>query len=195
MHVAFPLTVNSTMSLRYRLRTDDVLVASNLCIPGSELVSVVLCDERGSFLTSSFGYSVRLDKRNDPQIPTRGFDLDLSQDVAGFGGNVNWVRTEWNAGWYHGFNKDFVLSLTTKGGYIDGWNGGNCGPSNGVGVALADGVPDATAVVADETLLAAVDRVSGRSLWFMTAMATAATIATVTTIAAPVSTTTRRRRA
>ena len=123
VHVAFPLTVNSTMSLRYRLRTDDVLVASNLCIPGSELVSVVLCDERGSFLTSSFGYSVRLDKRNDPVVPTRGYYLDLSQDVAGFGGNVAWVRSEWDAGWYHGFNKDFVLSLTTSGGYIDGWNG------------------------------------------------------------------------
>jgi outer membrane protein insertion porin family len=124
VHVAFPLTVNSTMSLRYRLRTDDVLVASNLCIPGAEQVSVVLCDERGSFLTSSFGYSVRLDKRNDPSIPTAGYDLNLSQDVAGFGGNVHWVRTEWDAGWYHGFNKDFVLSLTTRGGYINGWDGG-----------------------------------------------------------------------
>ncbi len=125
VHVAFPLTVNSTMSLRYRLRTDDVLVASNLCIPGAEQVSVVLCDERGSFLTSSFGYSVRLDKRNDPSIPTAGYDLNLSQDLAGFGGNVHWVRTEWDAGWYHGFNKDFVLSLTTRGGYINGWDGGS----------------------------------------------------------------------
>jgi outer membrane protein insertion porin family len=125
VHVAFPLTVNSTMSLRYRLRTDDVLVASNLCIPGAAQVSVVLCDERGSFLTSSFGYSVRLDKRNDPSIPTAGYDLNLSQDLAGFGGNVHWVRTEWDAGWYHGFNKDFVLSLTTRGGYINGWDGGS----------------------------------------------------------------------
>jgi outer membrane protein insertion porin family len=125
VHVAFPLTVNSTMSVRYRLRTDDVLVASGLCIPGAEQVSVVLCDERGSFLTSSFGYSVRLDKRNDPAIPTAGYSLDLSQDVAGFGGNVHWVRTEWDAGWYHGFNKDFILSLTTRGGYINGWDGGS----------------------------------------------------------------------
>ena len=82
-------------------------------MPGAELVSVVLCDERGSFLTSSVGYSVRLDKRNDPIMPTRGYYLDLSQDVAGFGGNVHYVRTEWDAGWYHGFNKDFILSLTT----------------------------------------------------------------------------------
>jgi len=123
VHVAFPLTVNSTMQLRYTLRTDDVIVDANLCTPGAELVSIVLCDERGSYVTSAFGYSVRLDKRNDPVVPTRGYYLDLSQDVAGFGGSVHYVRTEWDGGWYHGFSKDFILSLTTSGGYIQGWNG------------------------------------------------------------------------
>src|SRR5580704_9394879 len=123
VHVAFPLTVNSTMSLRYTLRDDDTIVASNLCVPGAELVSVVLCDERGSYLTSAVGYSLRIDKRNDPVLPTRGYYLDLSQDVAGFGGTVHYVRTEWDGGWYHGFSKDFVLSLTETGGYINGWDG------------------------------------------------------------------------
>jgi len=123
VHIAFPLTVNSTMSLRYQLRTDDVIVASDLCVPGAELVSVVLCDQRGSYITSSVGYSVRLDKRNDPVLPTRGYYVDLSQDVAGLGGTVHYVRSEWDAGWYHGFNKDFILSLTTSGGYITGWDG------------------------------------------------------------------------
>jgi len=123
VHIAFPLTINSTMSLRYTLREDDTIVASNLCVPGAELVSVVLCDERGSYITSALGYSVRIDRRNDPQLPTRGYYLDLSQDVAGFGGTVHYVRTEWDGGWYHGFSKDFVLSLTTTGGFINGWDG------------------------------------------------------------------------
>jgi len=117
------LTINSTMSLRYTLREDDTIVASNLCIPGAEQVSVVLCDERGSYLTSAVGYSVRIDRRNDPQLPTRGYYVDLSQDVAGLGGTVHYVRTEFDGGWYHGFNKDFVLSLTTTGGFINGWDG------------------------------------------------------------------------
>jgi outer membrane protein insertion porin family len=110
------------MSLRYTLREDDTIVASNLCVPGAEQVSVVLCDERGSYLTSAVGYSVRIDRRNDPVLPTRGYYLDLSQDIAGLGGTVHYVRTEWDAGWYHGFNKDFILSLTTTGGFINGWN-------------------------------------------------------------------------
>ena len=122
LHLAFPLTNSSSMSLRYTLRTDDVIVDASLCQPGDELVSVVLCDERGSFLTSAVGYSVRIDKRNDPVLPTRGWYLDLSQDFAGFGGNVYYVKNQWDGGWYHGFNKDFILNLSMTGGYIDGWN-------------------------------------------------------------------------
>ena len=56
-------------------------------------------------------------------MPTRGYYVDLSQDVAGFGGTVHYVRTEGDVGWYHGFSKDFNLSLVASGGYIDGWNG------------------------------------------------------------------------
>jgi outer membrane protein insertion porin family len=123
VHIAFPLTVNSTMSLRYTLRNDDTIVDSNLCVPGAELVSVVLCDERGSYITSAVGYSVRIDRRNDPILPTRGWYVDLSQDVAGLGGTVHYLRSEWDGGWYHGFTKDFVLSFTATGGYITGWNG------------------------------------------------------------------------
>ena len=123
VHVAFPLTVNSTMSLRYTLREDDTIVDANLCIPGAEQVSVVLCDEAGSYLTSAVGYSVRLDRRNDPILPTRGYYVDLSQDLAGLGGTVHYVRSEGDAGWYHGFSKDFVLSLTATAGFINGWDG------------------------------------------------------------------------
>jgi outer membrane protein insertion porin family len=123
VRLGFPLTVNSTMTLRYTLRGDDVIVANNLCIPGAEQVSVVLCDQRGSYVTSAFGYSVRIDRRNDPILPTRGYYIDLSQDIAGFGGTVHYVKTEADAGWYHGFSKNWVLSLNASGGYITGWNG------------------------------------------------------------------------
>ncbi len=123
LRVGFPLTVNSTMGLNYTLRTDDTIVANDLCVPGAELVSVVLCDQRGSYITSAFGYSVAIDKRNDPQVPTRGYLVSLNQEIAGFGGSVHYVKTDWDARWYHGFTKDFVLSLDLTGGYITGWDG------------------------------------------------------------------------
>jgi outer membrane protein insertion porin family len=122
VRASFPLTQNSSMTTRYTLRTDDVIVADDLCIPGAELVSIVLCEQRGSYLTSLVGDTIGLDRRNDSILPTRGYFISLSQDVAGLGGSVHYLRSEARAGAYHGFNKDFILSFTGSAGYIDGWN-------------------------------------------------------------------------
>ena len=69
------------------------------------------------------GYSIRLDRRNDPIRPTRGYYVDLVQDVAGAGGDVHYVRTEVDGGWYYGFSRSFVLQITGSMGYTEGWNG------------------------------------------------------------------------
>ena len=122
-HVAFPLATNALLSTRYTIRTDDVIVADSLCVPGSTLVSVVLCEQRGSYVTSLIGYTLGFDHRNDPLNPTRGFFLNVSQDIAGFGGTVHYVKSEGRAGLYHGFTKDLILSFNGTVSYIDGWNG------------------------------------------------------------------------
>ena len=121
--LGFPLTSRASLTTRYTIKTDDVIVQNDVCIPGEELVSIVLCEERGSYLTSSLGYTLAYDRRNDPNHPTRGFNLALSQDIAGAGGNVHYVKTQANGGWYYGFSKNWVLSVTGNVGYIDGWNG------------------------------------------------------------------------
>jgi len=123
LRLGFPLTQNASMGLRYVLRSDDVQVDDSLCNAGT--VSTTLCAQRGSNITSSLGYTVRLDRRNDPVKATRGFYVELSQDLAGLGGDVNYLRTEANGGWYYGFNKDFVFSATGSTGYINGWGGDN----------------------------------------------------------------------
>ena len=119
--LGFPLTQNASMSLRYTLRSDRVTIDSSLC--SGAYASTVLCQQQGANVTSLLGYGVRLDRRNDPIQPTRGYYADLSQDLAGVGGDVHYLRTEGDAGWYHGFNKDFILSATATAGYIEGWSG------------------------------------------------------------------------
>ena len=123
VRLGFPLTVNASMSTRYTLRSDQVIVDDALCVPGQEVVSVVLCQQRGTYITSLVGYSARLDMRNDPITPTRGYYVDLTQDIAGVGGDVHYVRTEADGGWYFGFTPAFVLQVTGSAGYVAGWNG------------------------------------------------------------------------
>ena len=120
LRLGFPLTQNASMSLRYTLRADEVVIDDQFCPVGS---TAALCLQRGSNVTSLIGYGLRLDRRNDPIRPTRGFFADLTQDLAGVGGDVNYLRTEADGGWYYGINKDFVFSATATAGYIEGWGG------------------------------------------------------------------------
>lgn len=119
----FPLSLNSRGSARYTLRQDEVDVDPTFCDPANLVVSPALCAQRGQFLTSLVGYGYRLDRRNDPIQATRGFFVEFNQDFAGLGGDVKYIRTEGDAGWYHGFTKSFILSVTGSAGYVGGWSG------------------------------------------------------------------------
>ena len=91
--------------------------------PTAAYVSISLCAQRGQYTTSLIGYGLRLDRRNDPINPTRGFYTALNQDLAGIGGDVNYLKTEVEGGWYYGFSPSFIFSATGSLGYVDGWNG------------------------------------------------------------------------
>jgi outer membrane protein insertion porin family len=117
----FPLSVSSRGTLGYTLRQDDVSIGDSQC--DQALISSVICDQRGSYITSSVSYGYRLDRRNDYLNPTRGFFAGVNQDLAGFGGDVNYLRTEVEGAWYWGFNRDFILSIMGSAGYVDGWAG------------------------------------------------------------------------
>ena len=123
LRLGFPLSLNSRGSLRYTLREDDVEIDPSFCQPSDLLLSASLCDQRGKFLTSLVGYGYYLDHRNDAINPTRGFYVNFNQDFAGLGGDVKYVRTEGETGYYHGFNKTFILSITGAAGDIEGWGG------------------------------------------------------------------------
>jgi outer membrane protein insertion porin family len=50
--------------------------------------------------------------------PTRGQSLAISQDFAGLGGNVKYVRTRLNGSKHIRLTGQFILNLTAEGGYI-----------------------------------------------------------------------------
>ncbi|MGZ8364149.1 MAG: outer membrane protein assembly factor BamA [Caulobacteraceae bacterium] len=124
--LTFPINPSMRLGPRYTLKNDTIEVASYLCdttITGTPQLSQSVCDQVGSSITSSVGYNLHWEARNDYINPTRGFFIDLGQDFAGLGGEVRYVRSQINGGWYHGFAPKWVLSVTGSSGYINGWGG------------------------------------------------------------------------
>ena len=76
-----------------------------------------LCDELGGRLTSSIGYSVGYDTTNGYRA-TRGVRALLSQDFAGVGGDVHYLRSRFEATKFMELPKSFILSARLEGGYI-----------------------------------------------------------------------------
>ncbi|MEH6696222.1 MAG: outer membrane protein assembly factor BamA [Hyphomonas sp.] len=76
------------------------------------------CRSERSEISSIVGYSFFWDRTNDPIRPTRGFDFRFSQEAAGLGGDVKYLRTETSASLYRGIWKDIIASARLSGGYI-----------------------------------------------------------------------------
>jgi outer membrane protein insertion porin family len=136
LRTGFRIGERTSLGLTYSLINDDTQIAdgfvdhdSNVLTPDVEQCDPVngarplLCDQEGTFLTSVFGFSINWDRRNNPVRATRGFDFNFSQDVAGLGGQVNYLRTEIEGGVYYGLPYGFRATFRGNAGLISGWGG------------------------------------------------------------------------
>ncbi|MGE0737477.1 MAG: outer membrane protein assembly factor BamA, partial [Alphaproteobacteria bacterium] len=137
LRVGFPIADRTSLGAIYSLVQDDTEIRdsftdhdNNPATPAVEqcdpvnVTRPILCDQEGTFITSVLGFTVNFDRRNDPIFATRGYDLSFSQDVAGLGGEVNYLRTEVEGGLYYGLPwRGWRLSGRVSAGYIMGWGG------------------------------------------------------------------------
>lgn len=122
LRLSYPLNGYTLLSTRYFLKSDEIIVPTNYCgTNGSG--SSALCDQVGSFLNSSAGYTLLVDRRNDPVRPTRGWTGSLRQDFAGIGGDVNYVKTEADISAYWGIAPEWIVTASASTGYVAGWGG------------------------------------------------------------------------
>lgn len=115
LRLGFPLSEYSRLGLRYTLRQDSITALSG----ASDFIRAL----EGDFVTSVFGFDYVLDTRDDALAPKSGFQVQLSGDFAGAGGDVKYYRFETDATWYQRlWSDDFVLSLGVNAGYIATWD-------------------------------------------------------------------------
>ena len=82
-----------------------------------------LCDAIGNRVTSSIGYSLIFDSLNSRLRPTAGQRFSFSQDFAGLGGSVRYIRTRVDGSKFWGLGSGFVLQAAAEGGYIKSLEG------------------------------------------------------------------------
>lgn len=122
LNAGVPLTEFLSFFARYSLNYDDVTLDRDLYYFGGQCDPFVagryLCDAIGTRTTSLVGYTIAYDDRDNRLRPTRGQSLSLSQDFAGLGGSVKYVRTRANASKHFNLGSRFILNLSAEGGYI-----------------------------------------------------------------------------
>lgn len=108
LRLGFPVSEFGRLGMRYTLRQDDITLTGN----AGDI-------QAGVTLLSSVGFTYSYDDKDDPIEPKNGFDLSWSGDVAGLGGDKEYVRTELNADWFKRlWYDDLILNVAVSGGYI-----------------------------------------------------------------------------
>jgi outer membrane protein insertion porin family len=117
-----PLTEYWSLSGRYGLSFDNVTLDQNTYYTNGVCDPIragrYLCDSIGNRATSSVGYSLVYDSLNSRLRPSAGHRFIFSQDFAGLGGDVKYIRTKFDAAKYWGIGRGFIASVTAEGGYI-----------------------------------------------------------------------------
>ncbi|MDB5677160.1 outer membrane protein assembly factor BamA [Sphingomonas bacterium] len=117
-----PLTEYWSLSARYGLTYDQVgldkttYFTNGVCDP--LIAGRYLCEAIGNRVTSLVGYSLVYNSLNGGLRPTAGQRVVLSQDFAGLGGDVRYIRSRIEASKYWNLGKGFIFSVNAEGGYI-----------------------------------------------------------------------------
>jgi outer membrane protein insertion porin family len=118
LRLGFPIADNTQLGLRYKLEHEEIYDATN-----DASLAVLQAAEEGPVNVSSVGYTVAYDTRNLPQAPTSGIFSSFSQDFAGVGGDVQYIRSVADARGYYPITNKLTLVGRVQGGNIEGWGG------------------------------------------------------------------------
>jgi outer membrane protein insertion porin family len=116
LRLGVPLSEETWITGRYTFSREEVFDVK-------DDASLFVKEAEGTDFVSAVGYTLSYDTRNIRSNPTSGIYLELAQDLAGLGGDVNYIRTVAEARGYYPISDDFTFVTRLVGGHIDGWGG------------------------------------------------------------------------
>ncbi len=117
-----PLTEQLGVQWRYSIYNQDITLS-----PSSSGLTASLPIQQaaaaGPAWVSQAGAATTFSTLDNNKTPTSGIRSQLSQDIAGLGGDVRFLRTTQDVRYYHQINSDVTAMVRGQGGYITGWGG------------------------------------------------------------------------
>lgn len=111
LRLGYPLGRDLRHDLGYRI---DQTVIEDVD-PGA---SLFIQQQAGSWITSAVHHKLTYDTTNSRLEPSEGMILRLENEVAGLGGDANYLRTRGGGTYYFPIRDKWVLSLLGEAGYI-----------------------------------------------------------------------------
>jgi outer membrane protein insertion porin family len=129
LRLGFALTEELALQPHYSLYQTEINIpsqyncypASNSCTPAS--LPVRMAANQGPVTTSLIGYTLTYNTLDNVNSPTSGLYATITQDFAGLGGDVNFIRTSAQTRTYYEVLPDVVGVFKLQGGQVVGWGG------------------------------------------------------------------------
>jgi outer membrane protein insertion porin family len=119
IRIGFAVAENVWFQPNYTLVLDEVFNVEE----GEASAAIQQAEDAGARLISSVGYTLTYDRRNNKLNPSRGVFFQLDQDLAGVGGDTNYIRTVAEGRGYYPLYEGITFVGRVIGGHIEGFGG------------------------------------------------------------------------
>jgi outer membrane protein insertion porin family len=164
-----PVTEDLGVQWRYSIYNQDITLVPSAGLTPS--LAVQQAAAAGPAWVSATGSTATYSTLDNTKSPTSGVRSQLSQDLAGLGGDVKFLRTTEDVRYYHALNSDLVGMVRAQGGYVTGWGGQQVPFMNGFfgGPTMVRGFATNGFGPRDLTPGTTLDNVGGSMYWATTA--------------------------
>jgi outer membrane protein insertion porin family len=124
LRVGYQITDEWSATVNYTLSRNTIYdVGADASLAIKEALAGSPGSDSSTYYSSSVGYALAYDTRDNKKRPTEGMYYTIAQDLAGVGGDVRYVRSVGEARAYYPVSEGVTAMGRTTGGIITGWGG------------------------------------------------------------------------
>lgn len=123
LRLGLPITENLQFGVNYSAYQQEIDIPLQYRdgVAANGEASIAIKEAAGTTFTSLIGYSLVYNSLDRPNDPRKGIYARFAQELAGVGGDVNFLRTTAEARYYHEITGDFVGFVKLQGGHVASW--------------------------------------------------------------------------